>query len=427
MKDLNIISNLLQAGFSNPLPLVTRSQEDLSTLLGAWVTSHPGEVPPAAYRTTPMKPNYLMEITFATTPETVWTEFFRINEMYIGRMLKDADGSCMLVRPALGNTGNRRGYHAWLGGDLGFTTKVIAGTSTCMVTRLVESESEDNFISCNSEQLLSKGQQREQEEVVERETTTTNAVKTEPSRSEIRQRTLRSQRTQHQAEVQRWRFDSPPSSSRRPAGKPNWPPQYVSPPPTPSPKRSRLRLRSPKRSVAMISPSHNARTRSSSLEIISENPMRPAQGTRRSIRNVGRSKNLNMAAYYQHLFRKKPQQDVLPLPDHPRSARADTSATHAIIFHFFLADENLGAIPVSLDQITSSAQFFKQAELAWKLMDGGTSTRISGVSISITGLKWPLVVPWKDANSYKQIMEAIENAKAPDKGDVTVKVKCIAY
>ena len=64
--------------------------------------------------------------------------------------------------------------------------------------------------------------------------------------------------------------------------------------------------------------------------------------------------------------------------------------------------------------------------MAWGFYgsDGG-KTRMIGVSVAIHGLKWPLIISWKDSHGYERMMEAIESAKTGKGGDLLVQVKCI--
>lgn len=130
MREPTLIANLLKAGFTEPFPIVANSPADLIGLLTEWMENRPGRQPPASRgfmeELVVNKHEYSMGIRFATTSDTVWAERFQISKSWMVWILKESDNSCMLIKPRPGNSRYQRGYYAWLGGDLGFSTAIIA-------------------------------------------------------------------------------------------------------------------------------------------------------------------------------------------------------------------------------------------------------------------------------------------------------------
>ena len=127
-----MISSLQTAGFTEPFPVTTSNEEELIQILKRWMASHPDEKPPGSTRLQNQecshKFRYAKELTFGSTSEPVWVERVRISASHMAFFLMDDDGSCMLANPNYTNNNGWRGYHGWLGADLGFTLQTIAQT-----------------------------------------------------------------------------------------------------------------------------------------------------------------------------------------------------------------------------------------------------------------------------------------------------------
>ena len=236
-----MVSNLLHAGFTEPFPIITRSQEDLVKVLDEWVADRQGAQPPDSKRCHPSwvrgRFRYGRDITFATTSEIVWADQFRINELYVGWILRDVDGSCMMVKPHHPHGGSQRGYHAWLGGDLGFTTKIIAGTSKYLASDDIFEDgcavSNPQVFASLSPNCRPGSQSLRNAASAEQDTT----IKQEPSHKRLRRNPPRSGRADCNDESQHWkprhwRYETPVENMGHPKST-RWPPQYISPPPTP--------------------------------------------------------------------------------------------------------------------------------------------------------------------------------------------------
>ena len=409
---------LKTVGFTEPFPVTTSNEEDLIQMLEHWMKSHPDEQPPAS--TAYQKEQcgrfcYATELTFGCTSEPVWVERVRISAHHMAFFLKDEDDSCMLVKANCTNNNGWRGYHGWLGADLGFTLQTIAQTGAIVKWQsgdLVENfQSEDNR-DRGSTQVFHPLELIGEEQSIgttaslytgNAEAERQVAIKKEPSRTAHRQAAMRRNQLERQTEEERWRYETPPLSSLDTVKKRRWPRQYVSPPPiTKSPKR----LRGPKSSVSQSS--------------------RPQRCSTPVLTSVGRA------------LRKTPPRKTAVTPQLPISpvspfslhsvntAMPEPAPKTNIILHFFLQRRELGALPTPLAQCNTADQFFSHAEEAWDFLtsrDG--ASEMAAVSVEVEGVEWPMIIPWKDPLAHKWMMETIAKAAVGRSHDLHVQVKCV--
>ena len=444
-----MISSLQTAGFTEPLPVTTSNEEDLIQLLERWMTSHPGEQPPGS--TTLQKQYcgrrfcYAKELTFGSTSEPVWVERVRISVSHMAFFLMDDDGSCMLVNPNYTNNKEWRGYHGWLGADLGFTLQTIAQTGSAVKWQpegMIENFQSEHFgdgglaeVSHPSELI---GEEQSIEKTVSIHPGNTEAerqvtIKKEPSRTSTRQTAMRRNQLERQTDEERWRYETPPLSSLDVVKKRRWPPQYVSPPPTPQsqkPLRGRKKtLKAPKPSVSQSS--RRQRCSSQGPTSVGLAPGKPenAQSSDLDGNNLDRSKTPPPKR-----SRKKvadtPQMPISPVSPFslPSSNKAmpEPALKTNIILHFFLQKRELGALPTPLSQCDTADQFFNHAEEAWGFLtsrDGATD--IAAVSVEVEGVEWPMIIPWRDPLAHQWMMETIAKAAIGRSYDLHVQVKCI--
>jgi len=456
VKDPAIIAGLTQAGFGKPFPMVACSEKDLIGDLTMWMMDHPGRAPPGSVglqRTyCGLEHPYWEELTFTGTSEHVWVERFTINDSYMGWILREHDESCMLVLKHTLNNAQWRGYHAWLGGDLGFTSLTIADAGP----RLSKDMGDSGENSSRND--LDQGKQKSSSfidltgfdesaddlagdpltETLQQETDKTSApnlhssrptstnIKKEPSRSEIRQAIIRRNLIERQTEEERWRFQTPPVDTVQ---RKRWPPQYVSPPPTPQLKKTRGMQR--KYQETATRRSKRQAQRSPSPEIISAGPTYSPPRTTHSGRVVKRRSNAVKTTSPKTPLKKgraDPKTPISPAltvtPTQPFSGEPALKA--GVIVHFFLSDDRIGAIPVPLDQCDSVDSFFNQALRAWSFLgnsDGGDS--LVGVRVIMHGVPWPIIVAWKAADAFGWMMDAITKVKSGKTDDLHVSVTCI--
>ena len=444
-----MIFSLQTAGFTEPFPVTASNEVDLIQVLERWMTSHPGEQPPASVIARQeycgRRFDYAKELTFGSTSEPVWVESVRISESHMAFFLMDDDGSCMLVNANSSNNSEWRGYHGWLGADLGFTLQTIAQTGS-----LVRWQSEGlvgNFQPENSSvrgfaqvphpsELIGEEQSIEKTASVYPENTEAErqiTIKKEPSRTSTRVAAMRRSQLMRQTDEERWRYETPPLSSLDVVKKRRWPPKYISPPPNPKSQKplqgGKKTLKASKSSVSQSS----RRQRCSSPGLTS---VRPALGKPQNAKSRdldGTNIDKCKAPPPKKCHKRKADTPQLPIsPVSPFSlpsvntAMPELTPKSNIILHFFLQKRELGALPTPLAQCESADQFFDHAEEAWGFLnpENGAS-EIAAVSVEVEGVEWPMIIPWRDPLAHQWMMETITKAAAGRSYDLHVQVKCV--
>ena len=422
--------------------------------LNGWIGEHPGRYPPGAVPLQSQfcgyKHPYKKELTFACTSEHIWVERFKIDQRYMGWILKEADGSCMLVVPAYGNGSAWRGYYGWLGADRGFSFETVAYTGV-WDPALVKYVSESVLGAQGQEHVLEPGTQSKEHScgklLVEarkksfkrtHESTGVDqiVVKKEPSRSEVRRAAVRQNKVERERDGQRWRSDTPPLSSLDIVEKFRWPPQYKSPPPTS--RHRELRIRSAtERQPAGAAPValRNLRDKSSSPELVSAGPATASPGTRRSTRSKYSNRFMGGHILTFNTPPKKPKKKgtkpQIPMSPAPTSTPIQPSSPEStagpnVSFHFFLSDESMGAHLVPLLQCNTVNGFFDRAEAAWDFLNAHEpDSQFAGVRVVLEGIQWPMVVGWKDSHGYQWMMDTVAKSTIGRMNDLHVQVRCI--
>lgn len=256
-------------------------------------------------------------------------------------------------------------------------------------------------------------------------------VKQEPTLTQIRQSTLKRRQAERQTLGLRWRSETPPLSSMDTVKKFRWPPQYVSPTSTPLPEKHKASdPKSYKRRNIGGQLPNCAHSRSSTPEFMSESPVTPPQGVRRSSRATS-------AAHYQMLSPPKTPKKTkflaknsstasAPIVTQPQSSAFEASLANHVTIHLFLSDESLGAIPITLNECNTSVKFFNQALSAWNLLGLEDQARdMAAVSVTIDGVQWPMVLPWGNSQAFQRMLGALEHAQHGTITGLEVRVKCI--
>ena len=97
-----------------------------------------------------------------------------------------------------------------------------------------------------------------------------------------------------------------------------------------------------------------------------------------------------------------------------------------ITFHFFLSDELLGAVPVTLDQCSTSTLFFEHALSACNLSNSDLqSNELTAARVNIYGSERPMVLPWRNHNAYEAMLETLSKASMDRDQDLDVDVTCL--
>ena len=131
-KDPPLVSTFPKAESVEPLPVVA-PWDELKIEIENLLQDHPGQnlagAKPADYDFLSGDQSWATRIALTSTRGEVAVDVRSIGTSLMVFILQDADGSCMLVDPVKIDVGPRDsaiGYYAWLGGDLGFSSKVVA-------------------------------------------------------------------------------------------------------------------------------------------------------------------------------------------------------------------------------------------------------------------------------------------------------------
>lgn len=456
LREPTLVANLLRAGFSEPFPVTAPSEEQLVHMLNVWMAQYPDRSPPwlrplnrgrldNSYRNS-------ASIFLASTLVEVYTSVRQMSPSGMTYILTDSDGSCMIGVPVAGNSMHERAYYGWLGGDLGFTSKPFVSTDG-----LGSRVSANETLSSRNDQAIVMADQDEpclpfdHDDNIKKKTdlmsdigvrpdaqpdpTNDIEIKNEPNLTEVRQATLRRIQAERQIQGPRWRFQTPPLSPTGTSKKFHWPPQYVSPPPTPQAKKRKASDAKTykRRNIGGLLPNSN-RSRTSSPEFVSESPISPPQGLRRSARanHFGsyrlsyRLPSLPKTSKRTRTTAKKSANSAEPAATTLQPSVQETPATKDVKIHFFLSNDSLGAVPVAMNECNTASSFFSQALSAWNLLGGGDHAEtMAAVSVTIDGFHWPIVLPWGNATAFERMMETMTFAKTGKLGNLDVKVKCI--
>ena len=444
-----MISSLKTVGFTEPFPVTASNKEDLIQVLERWMASHPDEQPPAsvtgAQEYSGRKFHYAKELTFGSTSEPVWVERVRISESHMAFFLMDDDGSCMLVNANSSNNSEWRGYHGWLGADLGFTLQTIAQTGSLVRWQsegLVGNFQPETSIDRGFAQVPHPSEPIGEERSIEKTTSVypgnTEAerhviIKKEPSRTSTRVAAMRRNQLERQTDEERWRYETPPLSSLDVVKKRRWPPQYTSPPPNP---KSQKPLRESKKTLKALKSSFSQSSRRQRCSSPGLTAVRAALGKPENAQSrdlAGNSLDKCKASPRKKSHKKEADTAQMPMsPVSPFSlppvntAMPEPTPKTNIILHFFLQKRELGALPTPLAQCQSADQFFDHAEEAWSFLtsrDG--ASEMAAVSVEVEGVEWPMIIPWRDPLAHQWMMETIAKAAIGRSYDLHVQVRCV--
>ncbi len=108
------------------MPVIAKSDRLLRETINEWRFDHPDQKLLGCVSTG--KKFSARMFNFAGSSTRVLHDGLEIDHKIMVRVAKGLDGSCMLLIPHAKNTSAWLGYHAWLGGDLGFTKYTILHT-----------------------------------------------------------------------------------------------------------------------------------------------------------------------------------------------------------------------------------------------------------------------------------------------------------
>lgn len=109
-------------------PIVAKSEKELKGMLVHWINKHPGISPPGLVKISKAILNRSRARGFMLSDnlKRVLLNHYPINDIWMSWILTKSNGSCMLAKPWMGNSWSSRSWHAWLGGNLGFTIDIVA-------------------------------------------------------------------------------------------------------------------------------------------------------------------------------------------------------------------------------------------------------------------------------------------------------------
>lgn len=96
-----------------------------------------------------------------------------------------------------------------------------------------------------------------------------------------------------------------------------------------------------------------------------------------------------------------------------------------VVFQFFLADEQNGAIPQPLENCPTVASFFDEAMTAWgALSEEQYQPRMAAVKVIIEGVSLPIVILWRNKEGFDRMMATVLEQAALKPTKLSVEVRC---
>lgn len=308
-------------------------------------------------------------LNFAGGSTKVLHDILEIYPLHFVRIAKSVDGSCMVLKPHIKNTCAWLGYHAWLGGDLGYTKKTILHTCEREIYEkklLDKKKSEEKLVK--DKRLQRKEKPRLPTRYVDLAlTTSSDEFSDEPL---VNQRELQPVKRQFK-DAGRKCF-SFPSSVTKP--------------------KLKHKLPFLKRSAQDLS--YSSPTLQPTAQL-GTNPLRTPPRL----------------------------QSPLAWPPTPSTP----SNNNTMRFQFLMATESFGAIPKPLDLSLTSKTFFDEAFSAFTIVKNApAASQMAGVKVVIkSSAERPIFVPWKNQESFHEMMNILKEKAAGRTGKLDVEVSCI--
>lgn len=123
---------------------------------------------------------------------------------------------------------------------------------------------------------------------------------------------------------------------------------------------------------------------------------------------------------------KAPASTSLLTPLQSQALPQKESRTSQVKLHFFTTNECLGAVPVPFEDCNSADDFFARAASVCSLLSGQEiEERIAAVYVVMEGLRFPMILEWKNAQAYQTLVAEIAATTARTGNILNVEVKCI--
>lgn len=124
----------------------------------------------------------------------------------------------------------------------------------------------------------------------------------------------------------------------------------------------------------------------------------------------------------------KPKASVaaqLPSAPEPHANQSKPSTNKNVIFQFFLANEHHGVVPQAFENCETMGSFFDKALASWgALGEERHQPRMAAVKVTIEGMSRPMVVLWRDQESFKTMMDMVLEQAAGKQKNLNVEVRC---
>lgn len=115
----------------------------------------------------------------------------------------------------------------------------------------------------------------------------------------------------------------------------------------------------------------------------------------------------------------------LPPAPEPQASQPKPSPSKDVIFHFFLANEDHGAIPQPFEHCGTMSSFFDEALAAWgALGEDQPQPRMAAVKVIMEGIGRPTVVLWRNKEGFSRMMDMVLEQAAEKQTKFNVEVRC---
>ncbi|KAL8968857.1 MAG: hypothetical protein Q9197_004644 [Variospora fuerteventurae] len=406
-------------------PLIAQSKKGLAIVIKQWMEDHPSQRFPEVtrYDRYSIEGQFATEATLTESGERIWITRLGVVGQYLGHLLEKADGTCMLVKTSFLRKYGGHVYFPWLGGELGFSDEEVAHhrdipkhrISIRAYARKRDLNAEDilNDYDISKEDLEHAASYSTAPEVPfrginaaeESDSSLTSLSSLAPLIHNYKARKAKLQA-------------SPPRVTKKKRHLHN-----KAPPPQPK----AIKLEAQDEPYGITTSKAQAVTRDYFSETSPQ--MRDSKRSRLATPPFGSTTRTH--ATIPALLHKNSSANALETP--PASTLGTpfsltTTSTTQVIFHFFLSDPLLGAIPYAYPaaaSLPSKKRFFNQAVAAHDTV--GPKGEVFAASVSFGPGKRAVVVR-KDGGgkaAWEEVGRVIKGMEAEGVGRVEVEVRCL--
>lgn len=405
-----------------PKPLSAHTKKDLVVIIKRWMDNHPSKRFPevATYDSRSLQNHFAIEATLTGSEESVWVVRMGIVERYLGWVLDKGDGHYILLKAQYSRKHGGHLYFPWLGGDLEFSEKVIA-------RQKVETKQKISMKAYAQRMKLDGDDVLDEHDITKADLEPdllkpVKVVKRKQSHSSL------SSFESLVPLLHRWTAEKNGRSKL-----------------AVRPKKQRMCVKkaikaikteqqedsSPVTAISEIRPSPIDTTVRESTETIhlSTGPKKSKR-----ISNIASGSPTYAPATYDRgvpeLGLHTPPSSIPPVSGlgTPYTPASNTDGTGRVVFHFYLSDPTLGAIPstFSLAVLPTHKRFLTLAIAAYQT-NPDPNGQVIAASVRISGVERPIVV--RDDNGGRAAWEETKRVlceKGSAGGRVEAEVRCIA-